>query len=72
MNDQQTPTFEQNLSELDALVAALERGDMPLGDALKAFEGGMKLLKTCQVQLADVQMQVEKVVSADGATEVIG
>ena len=70
MSEQQK-TFEQNLTELDALVAALERGDMPLGDAIKAFEGGMKLLKTCQGQLADVQMQVEKIVSADGATEVI-
>jgi exodeoxyribonuclease VII small subunit len=63
------PTFEENLNKLDTTVNALERGELPLADALKAFEDGMKLLKTCQNQLAEVQLQVSKVINAAGDTQ---
>jgi len=36
--------FEQSMKELDALVSALENGEMSLENALTAFEKGVNLL----------------------------
>ena len=35
-------TFEQQLSRLEEIVAALEKGDAQLADSLKLFEEGTK------------------------------
>lgn len=69
MSENQNKTFEQHMQELEQLVARLERGELPLDDALKAFEQGMKLVAVCKEQLAQAEVKVEKVVSAAGATE---
>ena len=42
MSDKAEPAdFEKALAELEALVARLERGDLPLDEALKTFERGI-------------------------------
>ena len=38
--DGKPPDFEKALAELEALVERLERGDLPLDEALKTFERG--------------------------------
>jgi exodeoxyribonuclease VII small subunit len=53
------PDFEQALAELEALVARLERGDLPLEEALKSFERGVALTRTCQSALSAAQQKVE-------------
>ena len=58
-----TPTFEQHMAELEKLVARMEQGDVPLDEALKAFEQGMKLVTVCKEQLAQAEMKVEKVMA---------
>ncbi len=35
------PDFEKSLQELEELVARLERGDLPLAEALALFEQGV-------------------------------
>lgn len=65
-------TFEQQMGELEQLVGRLERGEMPLEEALVAFERGMKLVAGCKEELARAEVQVEKVVSAAGATVPFG
>lgn len=55
--------FEQSMAELEGLVTSLEKGDMPLDDALKAFEKGTDLVKKCQKQLRDAEHRVEKVLT---------
>ena len=40
--DNKTPDFEQALAELERLVERLERGDLPLDEALKTFAEGWK------------------------------
>jgi exodeoxyribonuclease VII small subunit len=53
------PDFEQALAELEALVTRLESGDLPLDEALKSFERGVALTRSCQAALAAAQQKVE-------------
>jgi exodeoxyribonuclease VII small subunit len=53
------PEFEEALAELEGLVERLERGDLPLDEALKAFERGVALTRHCQAALQAAQQKVE-------------
>ena len=53
------PDFEQALAELETLVERLERGDLPLDEALKLFERGVSLTRHCQSSLQSAQQRVE-------------
>lgn len=44
-------TFEGALSELEARVARLERGELDLEEALRLFEEGVALVRTCHEKL---------------------
>jgi exodeoxyribonuclease VII small subunit len=55
----ETPaTFEAALTELEALVATMESGDLSLEQSLTSYQRGAELLKYCQAQLADAQERV--------------
>ena len=43
--------FEKALAELEALVARMEKGDLPLEQALESFERGIELTRLCQSAL---------------------
>ena len=60
------PDFEQALAELERLVERLERGDLPLDEALKAFERGVTLTRHCQAALKDAQQKVEILLKRGG------
>ena len=51
--------FEQALSELEAVVERLEHGELPLEDALKQFERGIELARSCQTSLKEAEQRVE-------------
>jgi exodeoxyribonuclease VII small subunit len=53
------PEFEQALDELEKLVQRLERGDLPLDEALRHFERGVELTRHCQGALRGAQQRVE-------------
>lgn len=53
-----TPTFESALNELEGIVAAMEAGQLPLEETLKAYRRGSELLRFCQSALQDAQQQV--------------
>jgi exodeoxyribonuclease VII small subunit len=53
------PTFEAALTELEALVATMETGQLPLQESLAAYKRGAELLAFCQSALKDAQLQVE-------------
>ena len=44
-------TFEQEITRLEEIVAALEKGDAPLADSLALFEEGTKLIAACSKEL---------------------
>jgi exodeoxyribonuclease VII small subunit len=58
-NNPTPPDFEQALAELESLVERLERGDLPLDEALKTFERGVELTRHCQASLKTAQQRVE-------------
>ena len=47
--------FEKALAELEKQVHLLESGELPLEDALKAFEDGIRLTRDCQQALAEAE-----------------
>lgn len=55
----QTPTFEASLDELERIVKALEKGDLPLEQSLSLFESGMRLSSECKRQLEEAETRVE-------------
>lgn len=63
--------FEQAMADLETLVNQLEKGDMPLDEALGAFEKGVDLVKKCQTKLQDAELRVEKVL-ADASGKATG
>lgn len=56
--DAAAPSFEQSLHALEAIVDALERGDMTLEESLGAFERGVALTRTCREALDVAQQRV--------------
>lgn len=54
-----TPSFEQSLSELEALVERMESGELSLEDSLSAFERGIALTRSCQQALQAAEQKVE-------------
>ncbi|HTV76701.1 MAG TPA: exodeoxyribonuclease VII small subunit [Steroidobacteraceae bacterium] len=61
--------FENSLTELETLVERLERGDLPLEEALKCFERGVALTRQCQGALKAAQQKVEILLSGDPHAE---
>ncbi len=60
------PDFEHALTELEGLVERLERGDLPLDEALKTFERGVSLTRHCQTALKAAQQKVEILLKRSG------
>lgn len=50
--------FENQLQQLETIVEQLESGELPLDEALKVFEKGVKLSRQCQQLLADAEQKV--------------
>jgi exodeoxyribonuclease VII small subunit len=62
--------FENALAELESLVERLERGDVPLDEALRTFERGVALTRHCQACLQAAQQKVEILLKRSGQPEV--
>lgn len=53
-------TFEENMTRLEAIVAQLEKGEVPLDESLKLFEEGTALIGRCRTALEKAEQQVVK------------
>ncbi len=56
--DTQPKDFESALSELEALVAGMESGQLSLEQSLSNYRRGMALVKYCQRVLQEAEQQV--------------
>ena len=63
------PSFEELLSELEALVETMEKGELSLEDSLKSFERGVELTRSCQQVLKDAEQKVQILVGKDEDVE---
>jgi exodeoxyribonuclease VII small subunit len=59
MTTDKPQSFEGALAELEALVAQMESGELPLKDSLQKYQRGAELLAYCQDALKDAQHQIE-------------
>ena len=50
--------FETALAELEALVATMEDGSLPLEQSLAAYRRGVELTRICQERLSQAEQQV--------------
>jgi exodeoxyribonuclease VII small subunit len=61
------PRFEDALAGLERIVQDLEGGDLPLDDALKLFEEGVRLSRLCSAKLDEAEKRIEILMKgADG------
>jgi exodeoxyribonuclease VII small subunit len=61
-------SFEGALERLEAIVDELERGELPLEQALAAFEEGVGLSRRCAETLEAAERRIEVLADGDGAT----
>jgi exodeoxyribonuclease VII small subunit len=65
-------TFEQALSELERIVQELERGQLDLDAAIKAYERGSQLKAHCTAKLREAQLRVERIsLAGDGKAQAV-
>ncbi len=61
--------LEKSLADLESIVDELESGDLPLEKAMKKFEEGIKLTRSCQAALKEAEQKVEILLKSAGGQE---
>ena len=65
---QEETTFEQALKSLEEAVSQLEKGQVPLDEALDFFESGVQSANQCRKKLQAVEARIETLTKkADGS-----
>lgn len=66
----ESQTFEQSLRRLEEIVKQMERGDVPLEQALSLFEEGTGLVSSCTKLLDEAELKVVQLTKgADGTPQ---
>ena len=60
------PKFEDCLQRLEQIVDQLEKGNVPLEQALKLFEEGMQVSSSCRKELEEAEGKVEILLKQNG------
>jgi len=60
-------SFEELQRELDEIVARLERGDVPLDEALTLWQRGEELYTACAARLERAELRIEELREAQVA-----
>ena len=60
------PGFETALAELEKIIERMESGEQNLEEALKSFQRGIELTRTCQQGLKEAEQRVEKLLAENG------
>ena len=69
MKKSPTPkTFEEAIKRLETITQSMQNSEMPLEEALAAYQEGNELVKYCQTKLAEVEQKLQ-VLDADGLKE---
>ena len=65
-------TFETGIQELEQIVQQLEKGSLPLQEALPAFKRGVELSQFCQAELTQAEETVTLMMTQSGLKELDG
>ncbi len=65
------PSFEKSFATLQELVKKMESGTLPMEEALKCFEEGVKQTRFCQESLTAAEQKVQQLlkITTDGKIE---
>lgn len=59
-------TFEGAIKELELIVQELERGELPLEEAISKYTEAMKLIDGCEKKLTRATQTINKLVEENG------
>ena len=59
-------TFEDRLAELEAVVSSLESGGSTLEESMRAYENGMKLIRSLEEELVQAEQKLDQAVDEGG------
>jgi exodeoxyribonuclease VII small subunit len=62
--------FEDALEKLEDIVRKMESGDLPLDEALKSFEEGIKLIRFCSSKLEETERRVEMLLEKENSLQI--
>jgi exodeoxyribonuclease VII small subunit len=65
-------SYEEAYAQLEAAVAALQDGRLPLERALRHYEQGVKLAQHCQELLQKAQLRVQQLRIDDAGEPAVG
>jgi exodeoxyribonuclease VII small subunit len=54
--------FEEGLADLEAIVARIDSGELPLEESIQAFERGVALVRALNQKLDEVEKKIEVLV----------
>jgi len=60
-------SFEERLERLEELGDEIRKNDIPLDDAIKAFEEGVKLARTLEKDLEKIETRIELLMNGEEA-----
>lgn len=60
-------TFEERLERLEELGDKIRKNDVPLDDAIKAFEEGIKLARELENDLEKIESRIERLMNGSEA-----
>ena len=63
LNSGEKKSFEERLERLEELGDEIRKSDIPLDDAIKAFEEGIKLARTLEKDLEKIESRIEILMS---------
>lgn len=58
-------TYEAAIAELEAIIARIESGQVPLEESLAQYRRGAALVRRCREVLDAAQAQVQRIAAAD-------
>ena len=61
-------TFEERLQRLEVLGDEIRKSDIPLDDAIKAFEEGIVLARNLEKDLEKIESRIEILMNSDEAS----
>ena len=65
MPNEKKTDFKKEMERLDEIVDKISNKTLPLDEALKLYEEGVKIVKDLEKQLEEAKDKVEKVVDID-------
>ncbi|MEI6632781.1 MAG: exodeoxyribonuclease VII small subunit [Chlamydiota bacterium] len=65
------PEFEESLKRIEEIVAAMEKGSLPLEQALERYEEGVRLTRFCSQTLDAAEKKIEILSKGESGEETV-